>query len=191
MNIEVTFDDQATDFLLRIDGELENPRGLNAALGARLQDELKDYFFTRNSQPNKRNWPKQNWWARVADATQLTEVSDEGATVTVASREGFYIRLHGGVIQAREAGALTIPAIPEAYGKSAAEFEQSSGIKLFRPAGARYLAFSDDGAESVTLAYFLVPRVTIPADPAALPPIDQLADALQEEGNDYLERSLN
>ncbi len=191
MKIEVTFDDQASDFLLEVDEELKNPRGLNAALGARLQDELKDYFFTRNARPNKRGWPSQNWWAGVADATQLTEVTEEGATVTVAHREGFAIRVHGGTIVPRERKVLTIPNIPEAYGKSVAEYEQATGRRLFRPAGARYMAFTDDGGESVTLAYFLVSRVNIPADPEALPPTRQLEEALTEEASDWLERRLN
>lgn len=189
--IEVEFHDEASGFLLKLNEQLEDRRGLNEALGLRLAEEMQDYFLGRNAEPNKRSWPKQNWWAGVADATQLTEVNDEGATVTVAHREGFAIRVTGGTIVPRERKSLTIPNIPEAYGKSVAEFEQGTGIKLFRPAGARYLAFSEDNANSVTIAYFLVPRVNIPADPEALPPKELLADALLEEADDYLERSLN
>ncbi len=190
MKVDVTFDDQASDFLLEVDKELENPRGLNAALGARLEKEVKKHFAARNKQPNKRGWPSQNWWAGVEDATQLTEVTEEGATVTVAHREGFAIRVHGGTIVPRERKVLTIPGIPEAYGKSVAEYEQESGVRLFRPAGARYMAFSEDGGESVTLAYFLVPRVNIPADPEALPPTGQLKEALVKAADYYLERRL-
>lgn len=191
MNIDIQINDEASGFLLKLDSVLENRRGLNAALGVRLQDELKDHFYLRNSQPNKRGWPKQDWWLGVADATQLTEVNDTGATVTIAHQEGFYMRVHGGTIVPREAKALTIPGIPEAAGKSVAEYEAASGHKLFRPAGARYLAFSDDGGESVTLAYFLVKRVTRVADPDALPSMEKLSDSLLEEANDYVEGSLS
>lgn len=190
MKTEITFTDNSQGFFVKLDKEISNPRRLNAALGVRLQDELKDYFFLRNTQPNKRGWEKQNWWAGVADATQLTEVNEAGATVTIAHREGFAIRARGGDIRAREAKNLTIPLIEAAYGKSVAEFRQSTGHKLFRPAGARYLAFTDDGGESITPAYFLTPKVTIPKDDAALPDSDALASALVEEAEDYLGRTI-
>ncbi|MGJ8674062.1 hypothetical protein [Rubritalea sp.] len=167
---------------------MENRRDLNERLGDRLEDELREYFLARNEEPNKRGWRKLGWWADVANDVALTDVSDSGATVTVANG-AFALRQRGDVIRPVEAGSLTIPNVEEAYGKSVAEYEQETGRKLFRPAGARYLAYGD--GESVTLVYFLTQQVTITADPHALPPVADLTAALNEEVEVYLEGVLS
>lgn len=168
---------------------VESPVALNKVLGNRLEEELQEYFFTRNSEPNKRGWRKTGWWSGVAKDTALTKVDERGATVTIAHSEGFATRLQGGSIRPKEARALTIPAVEEAYGRSVAEYEAATGRKLFRPAGARYLAYSKN--ESLTVVYFLARQVSITADPNALPPIDDLVNSLTQESEDYFKRELS
>lgn len=175
-----------SDFVVKVAEELQDRRKLNAALGNRVEDELRDHFILRNSQPNKRNWKKQNWWAGVADATGLDEVTNDHAVVKVAHSEGFALRVNGGTIVPREKKALTIPLVEEAYGKSVDEYERGSGRRLFRPSGSSILAYGDEN--SLTPVYYLARRVQIDKDEHALPAPEQIRAALREEVADYMDR---
>lgn len=211
ISISITADArEATAFLVKITGQIRQPRKLNAALAARLEDELKSHFDSRNSEPNKMGAEKTGFWANVAQNTATTEIRDDGATVSIGSDTHFRIHLLGGVIKPTGGRKyLTIPLIKEARGIRARVYEQTTGRKLFRPGNARVLmerstegAVSSDsgttgiirtktgfrkinirGKSRLRAVYALATQVNITKDPNALPPREQLAAALQDAGN--------
>jgi len=206
---------EARDFLLKVEGTLRRPRALHADLADALKDELIRHFDARNQEPNKRGWPKSNFWQKAASLTRVKEVTDTGATVQVAGDANVRIHLLGGTVKPTGGRKwLTIPLIPEARGKRASVYEAESGRKLFRPAGRRVLMErlkdgSGDaasgrasmrtkggyrtfnlGAVKVRPVYALATEAKIPKDPRALPPRSALADALQTAANDWAAREL-
>lgn len=137
-------------FLVEVKGAMVNRSSLNEALGKRLAKELQTYFRSRSSEPNKFGAPSLGYWNKIANDTQLNEVTESGATVAITSPE-FRPRLFGAVIVPTGGRKfLTIPLIRESYGKRAAEYELKSGHKLFRLPGSRVLVErSDKGDRSL------------------------------------------
>lgn len=219
MNLTITTDLAETrTFLVQVTGELTNRRGLNAALGATLAAELQDHFRARNAEPNKMGAPKTNFWDQVAEATALTDITEDGATVSVAEAR-YRIQLYGGTITPTGGRKfLTIPLIKEARGLRVSAYEQLTGKKLFRLPGTRVLverSGSGDrslvagakvgirgkggvyrevgirGRSQIRAVYALKASVTILPDPRALPPAESLVTALLAEGDAWLTRTLN
>lgn len=211
ITITITADTAATQaFLVRVEGELKRPKALNDRLGRRLAKELQAHFKARNAEPNKMAAPKTNFWTGVRAATVLTEVNDSGATVTIGSDSHFRIHLLGGTIKPTGGRKfLTIPLIKEARGLRARTYEQESGHKLFRVGRVLMERTADGDRSSVGSSqpsmltksghkvfnlgpgttmrpvYALADHATIKKDPRALPPMPELAAALQETANQW------
>lgn len=204
-------------FLVNLTGAVTNRRDLNEALALRLSAELKQHFLRKSGLPNKMGAPKSDFWNQMAAATGVLEITDTGATVTVAERR-FNIQLFGGVILPKKARCLTIPLVAEARGKFVKDYERDTGRHLFRIPGRNAL-FEKTGANareslvnhtkgrvrgtnrsfSVGLAaragiravYALAKSATIKKDPDALPPMTTLAAALSQEAGDFMKGILN
>ncbi len=211
ISITITTDAAATQaFLVRVEGELKRPKALNDRLGRRLAKELQAHFLARNAEPNKMAAPKTNFWSGVRAATALTEVSASGATVTIGSDSRFRIHYLGGIIKPTGGRKfLTIPLIKEARGLRAKSYEQESGRELFRVGrvlmertgenvpttnGIRsasmltksgHKAFNLGPGTTMRPVYALATQATIKRDPRALPPMAELAAALQEAANQW------
>lgn len=216
ISIQITADTaNARNFLVRVEGEIRNPKSLNDALGRRLARELQGHFRARNREPNKMAAPKTNFWKDVADSTAMTEATAEGATVTIAEAR-YRIHLFGGTI--RPTGGrkfLTIPLVKEAHAKRVAEYEKQTGRKLFRLPGTgvlvertdkgadRFLAKNSTGVirgktgfrkigigggSKLRAVYALKPSVRINPDQRALPDTDALLQALLDTGNKWAAR---
>lgn len=104
------------------------------------------------------------------------EASDSQAKVTVAL-EGFRQRFAGGTIRPVNRKTLTIPLVPEAYGKLAPEF----GDLQFRPVyGAAKLVGVLEGKAGSAFegqsVYALVRFVVQGPDPSVLPPEKAMAE---------------
>ena len=70
----------------RIASGLGKMRPLMADLGKTLEKEVRGHFRRRDAEPNKRGWPKQNFWQKEgAQNTALTEFDETSAKVVVAS----------------------------------------------------------------------------------------------------------
>lgn len=185
----ITITDNATPELLDFIRTMTARRPLHAALGSRLSDELQDHFLARNVEPNKKGWPKQNFWADIRDATALDAVTDEDATVKVAD-ERMNQKYHGGTLTPKRGKALAIPLTARAYAAGSPR-EGEWGDDLFfvdRSADGKapLLATADDG--NLRPQYILVRSVTQDPDPRALPERQSLQDALDEEFADYMDR---
>lgn len=150
--ITVTGAAETQAFLVKVTGTLRDRRGLNEALGLKLQEELKAHFIKKNAEGKKPgsladrlNGPKGNFWLRMADATKLETTTDSGATVGVGTNH-FNIHLFGGtILPGPGKKALTIPLITEALGKRAGQYEADTGRKLFTIRGKKAL-FERTGA---------------------------------------------
>lgn len=216
ISISITADAGDTRaFLVRVEGELRNPKALNDALGRRLARELQGHFRARNREPNKMGAKKTNFWVDVADATAMTEATANGATVTIAESR-YRIHLFGGTIKPTGGRKfLTIPLVKEARALRVREYENKTGKKLFRLPGTgvlvertdkgadRFLASNSTGVirgktgfrkigigggSLVRAVYALKTSVTIKKDPRALPPNPALIEALSDTANKWAER---
>lgn len=204
---------EVNSFLVKIEGEIKNPRALNAALGNRLADELQDHFRARNREPNKMAAVKTNFWSDVASATKVETITDHGVTVVVADVR---VRVHvfgGTIVPTNGRKFLTIPLVKDARGMRVAEYESKSGHKLFRLPGTRVLAEKSASGDrslvaisrgtirgkggvyrkvgvgaraQIRVVFALAERVTIKQDPRALPPTQAIIAALTETGNEFL-----
>jgi|JFJP01.1.fsa_nt_gi hypothetical protein len=218
ISIQITADTaNARSFLVRVEGEIRNPKSLNDALGRRLARELQGHFRARNREPNKMAAPKTNFWKEVADSTVMTQATAEGATVTIAE-DRYRIHLFGGTIKPTGGRKfLTIPLVKEARAKRVREYEKQTGRKLFRLPGTgvlvertdkgadRFLANNSTavirgktgfrriaigGGSKLRAVYALKPSVRIKSDPRALPPTVNLLGALQDSADKWLARTL-
>ena len=183
-----TIEDEVKPFLSGLSERLADGRGLMTALTTRLHDDLKDHFIERNREPNKRGWPKQNFWAQIAAATFPGEITDDRGEVVISDYR-MRMRVEGGTIKPKEKKALTIPLRQEAAGKRASTLERDLGVKLFVPGSKdnpkNVLAAMIDGRLEVF--YALVKSVEHPADPDALPPDETILSNLAEEAEAYFE----
>lgn len=217
ISVNITTTGEAREFVIQLSQEITNRKGLNDALGRALARHLQTHFREKNAEPNKMGAAKTNFWAKVAEATALTEVTDEGATVSVADHK-FRLHLLGGVIKPTGGRKfLTIPLIAEAREKRAASYEQETGRKLFRLPGVKLLfersgsgTQSTIGSESASVrrrdgsfrkvnlsarsrirpVYALASQVTIPKDAEALPPANYLIDQLTKTSVSWLKRNI-
>lgn len=157
-------------------------------LGKEMERQLKAHFLQREQDsPNKQGFPRTHFWAREVRAnTALRDVTSDTATVGVASRP-FALKLTGGTIRPGPGRKLlSIPLRAEAYG-----IYPRSGLipGLFfkkMTGGKMYLAARD--GQALRVYWRLVPFVTIPADPRALPPAAELRSALEARAVKEVER---
>lgn len=193
--------------IAEIAATLGKPSPLHAALGKRVEVELRDHFLQRNEQPNKRGWPKQNFWSHVRRATAYAG-ADESAARVVISDPAINQKIHGGTITPKEGKYLALAAIAEAYGHSPREFDFLHVVR-FKGSGALALVEADrtnisygrkkkDGTRTRKTErsqtrgkvwYWLARKVTQPADANALPSEQRMQDAIHDEAQQFLARS--
>ncbi|MCD6050536.1 MAG: hypothetical protein K0Q55_1939 [Verrucomicrobia bacterium] len=170
-------------------GKARNPQGMLRAVAKRGEGELKAHFRGRDAKSaNKRGGQRTNFWAQV-EKTVVGEVDEAGGMVSLGvSHPAFAQKLYGGVIRAKSARALTIPVTAEAYGKTTAEFEAATGLRLFliKPNETGLLATRLKGAEGITVQYVLKASVNQEADPEALPDMERLGEVVMEEAERFL-----
>jgi len=164
---------------------LANPRPLLAAGGRQLVSDLQDHFAERNDQPNKKGWPKKNFWAGIRGATALAEVSDNSATVSI-SDPAINQKVYGGTITPKRGKMLAIPLIADAYVAGSPRTLPINFLRLMvARSGGVYLVENDStrapkgrNKPGMSFAgrfwYHLVPSVTQDPDPNALPNEDYL-----------------
>jgi hypothetical protein len=199
ISVNVTATNGLPAVVVKVDGILRNPRGLNRVLAERWLDLMKGHFRDKNATPNALGGPRTNFWNGVASDTGVTDVTETGATITVANQP-FRLHLYGGTVVPKKAKALTIPLVPEAHGLMARTYQQKFGRKLFTIGGPGKVPFlferTDGGVpgtkgasrNSIRPVYRLAKRAMIKRDPKALPDVDVVRAALTEEAVDFVER---
>lgn len=167
-------------------------------LGKRAEVELRQHFRARDTEPNKRGWPKQHFWSRLRRVTALSSWSDREAIITVAD-PALAAKIHGAVIRPVEAKALAIPINRRAYGVRPSS-GLIPGLFVLRTKKGAYLAAASDEfrgrkrsgvkRQRLTLYYKLVKSTAVPADPRALPTRTSWLHSLMQEAERYIERAL-
>lgn len=187
--IAVNITDTLTPHHRQVMGTLASTRPLMARLGKTLEVALKRHFERLQSRPNKRGWPKKNFWTHVRRSTALNKIQEREAVVAISDPR-FALHLYGGTVRAKRARALAIPLTAAAY--AAGSPREGATPNLFvlksRSRGA-FLAEAEPFARrgTVRLWYALKAAVTVPKTPDALPPESDIAAALDREARAYLD----
>lgn len=189
--LKVNIDRKKAGALLDAVDRVAGPRrrALMEVLGKTHERTSQDHFQAKNNRPNKRGWPKQNFWASVRSSTSFRSASENTATIAVGE-PGFRSHLFGATIRPRSGRRfLAIPMRAAAYG-----IMPSSGIipDLFfirsRAANGGFLARREGGA--LRVYYRLLASVTIPRDPTALPPEQTSIENLTRAALLFLRREI-
>jgi len=145
-SITVNIQDRITPLLKQLPADFSPARAAKPA-GQAVQ-QLCVSHFTALAAARHHGYAPQNFYADAARATLRSEAlttNNVGATLTIR-KQGLAQRYFGGHLEARNGGALAIPANPEAYGHSPLEF---SSLKLILFNGAKaFGAFVKLGAVS-------------------------------------------
>ena len=197
MSIQITLSrDDASGRVAAVHDLLATPEGkrsLMKVVGIEAEVQLRAWFFKRDAEnPNAQGWPRQHFWARIGKRTAFdpAKTTDTTATVVVAD-PALAAKVNGATIKPIAPNkALAIPMQAAAYGV----LPRSGlipGLFVFRSAtgGAFLVAKEGTGAgANLTFYYRLVPQVTVPKDPQALPPTEQLGAALSLAADDFYRR---
>ncbi len=217
----ITFQFSDAKFQARFSGIIarsKNPRGILLAAGRRGSEVLRDHFRRKQaSNPNRLSPRRSDFWLKVRQSVNNPflgidastgqpkfsfgegdkpdpQFDGSNAVVISINHPAFAQKVFGGRIEAKEAGALTIPEEERAYGRTAATFEQETGLKLFliRSGNSAFqnalLAVKDDNERGFTVEYLLTPSVEQQADAEALPPKTALEAAILKTAQRALDR---
>lgn len=163
---------------------------LMQVLGRGLESDLRGHFLKKNQKPNKKGYPKSQFWARIRRATNFAGASQNEATVAI-SDPAFATHLYGATIVPKRAKFLTIPIAPESYGKRVAEMQDDSIFFLPRRSGQGGFLARPNADGTNRLLYFLTKKVTVPKDPDAMPNPATLNKAAIGRARSYIDRRLN
>ena len=185
------------DFNQRL-AQAKNPVGMLKACGRELANQLKAWFRAKDrSGANKLSERRSHFWLAVARSVQNPEQTGYNAISVSVTHPAIAIKVFGGTITPKVAGALTIPVEERAYGRTAATFEHETGLKLFllkigktvgNAFGNAVLAVAEAG--HITIEYILAKSVTQPPDPTALPPKSQLEAAILSRAQSVLNNEV-
>lgn len=182
-------------------------------VGARgLAEKLRSFFgLLDQSRPNAMGGTRTHFWGKVRRSVQNPVVTPPAAEVSI-NHLGFAQRLFGGFIRPVTRKFLTIPASPEAYGKTAGEFRgrlrfgfaenrygslspalltsDSSTVRLGRKRKDGSRKFSGKARPGLVM-FWLVKQVYQRPDPTVLPSAEELEAAAVVPMENYLARKLN
>lgn len=185
INIQIT--DQLSPEISRFHAAVLDRRPLHAALAGDVAKMLREHFGKRESQGNKRGWPRKHFWAREGrQNTSVTSISAAGAEVTVASA-AIAFKLKGGVIRAKRSRMLAIPLTARAY-KAGSPREGGFKDLFFVKAGGRALLAIPGPRKTIKPQYLLTPSVTQRPDPDAVPPDRDIDSRVRTAADAWLVR---
>jgi hypothetical protein len=197
MSFTIDIQDRATPAIRGALGELQLA-GVKPAIGRAVVRLVQQHFLRLNaSRANPLGGPRSNFYAQAARSTRYDVLTD-GVLVSV-SQAGIRQRREGGEIVPRNVKYLTIPAIAEAFGRRAAEFDNL--VIMWRRIGGQTRPVALVEATPFTrgiktdrvggrVFFWLVKSVTQRADPAVLPADDELRDTAIGAAQAYFERAL-
>ncbi len=171
-------------------GKVKNPVALLKVSGRELANQLITWFRARDrNDPNKLSSRRSHFWLAVARTVGQPFQSGHNAISVTIAHPVIAIKVKGGDITPKTAGALTVPVEERAYGRTAATFEQETGLKLtlIKTGKGEFqnavLAVKENGG--LTVEYLLTPKVHENPDPDALPPQSQLEAAIMARAQSY------
>ncbi|MCZ7593118.1 MAG: hypothetical protein M5U15_13715 [Kiritimatiellae bacterium] len=191
--ISVNITDTLTPHHRRVMSTLSSTRPLMARLGKTAEVIIKNRFEDQNRRPNKRGWPKKNFWTQVKRSTALNSVSEREATVAISDPR-FALQYHGGTVSAKRSRFLAVPLTAAAYAAGSPREGNTPNLFVLKSRSGRgaYLAEAEPFAwrGTVRLWYALKRAVNVPRNPDALPPEGDIAAALDREARAYLDAVL-
>jgi hypothetical protein len=122
--------DTASPWLAKVRANV-SPHRIAAEVGPRCTRLVQRNFRKYAGGANAKGWPSTHFYGRAAEATNWQE--GFGFVQISVNQIGIRQRLLGGTIKPVNAGALTIPNTPEAYGKTAREFSNLQFKMLYDP----------------------------------------------------------
>lgn len=196
MNIttNITVVDQATPAIQALQAGVQ-PDRLAARVGPACAQMTRAYL--RGRPKNKRGWPTTNFWQRASRATSWQAV--QGGVIIRINQIGVRQRYLGGPISPVRARALTIPILPQAYGKTASDFPGSFLIKtrkgtyIVQYGGAVSKTGRGVNKNNATIEFLfkLSSGVNQRPDPTVLPPDDAYYVTAHQAIKAGLTRTLN
>lgn len=135
MNVEVSI--TTTDTIsgpLREKIAAMQPARIAKVVGPRVNELTRGHLVANGT--NQRGWPSTGFWEDAARATGWKDMGDGSVLISIA-KIGVRQRYRGGAIVPKNVKFLTIPIHPDAYGKTAKDFDNL--ILITTPKGA-YLA---------------------------------------------------
>lgn len=130
------------------------------------------------------------WFSSIARKWFLSSADASGAVISNPDEDGsLRHKIGGGTITAKNAGALTIPLVPEAHGRRAADYQSEIGELFTIPnKSALFEAVEGGGVRAV---YALCKSVTHAPWPDAIPAGEDLTFAYSVKLRDVLAASLD
>ncbi|MDR2845635.1 MAG: hypothetical protein LBV28_06075 [Puniceicoccales bacterium] len=108
MQTNISIEDKASPALQKLLSNLLQRQPLLTRLGKTVEVELRNHFAEKESEPNKRGWPKQHFWARIRRATAFTGADNDKATVSIAA-PAFLDKVNPAGVYTKAKGAYAIP----------------------------------------------------------------------------------
>lgn len=165
-------------------GRFRNTQRMMAIVGAELRAALQQHWRTSG----------KSIYVRIARACGIQEITPTSATVVVGGGEGMILlhRINGGVVRAKESGALAIPLTAQARKQYARHFPRPL-VMIQRPNKPPLLV--EVKKKKWTIHYVLVKSVYHRPDPNALPnkrAVEQrIASRIVAEANAILQQKLS
>lgn len=187
MKIEVRIEDEQLRRRIALVTSPETMRRLNKKIGETVLENTKNFLDDmardRHKVADRLGAPHsrflENASGRVAGSplgqtTELTEVTESGATIMIKNTPGLSRAWQDLHITPKRAGALTIPIDRVAYNRRVADLRRD-GHEIFRPKGTNILAERRNRGKLRPI-YALVKSVTVPKDPGLLPSKEELRE---------------
>jgi hypothetical protein len=175
--------------------KVQNPIAMLKVCGRELANQLKSHFRLKDrTEPNQLSPRRSHFWLAVS-RTVSNPVQEGIDSISVSiTHPAFAQKVFGGVIRAKAAGALTIPVEERAYGRTAATFEQETGLKLFllrigKGAFQKAVLAAKEG-NGLVIEYVLKKSVNQPRDPNALPVASLLEQAILARAQSYYDNEI-
>ena len=152
-----------------------------------VANKLKSHFRELNQQPNKEGWAKSGFWAEIRDSVQV--LTDGNAGVVQINDPRINLKIFGGTVTAKTAGALAIPLLDEFKGVLPSTFPRDHFFFLPDKSGKNVGILAEAlGDHTIRAAYLLRKSTTHAPQADALPPMDELRDIAVAAMKRYLER---
>lgn len=178
------------------------PHRIAAEVGPRVTRLVQRNFLKKENAGNKHGWPSTHFYARAAEATNWQE--GFGFVMISVNQIGVRQRLQGGDINPTGGRKyLTIPAVAEAYGKRAGEFNnlrfgfvldpetgktrpalveaEATQIKIskIKKSGKRTITPTSSTTGKVAI-FYLIAGAHQEADPTVLPTDEEFQTAMDQ-----------